>query len=255
MRQDIGIAILDVYTQDDLNACVSHLPKSDNIIIVSDTKNTIPNVFKVKRYGNGVPFATLRNWAISQFRLKGDIKHIFLISTNQIVKDVTIFNEIFNKIIKTAETFGTRLIFGPEVSVLSIEDDEKNIELTLSEKINSDFIYISNDIVSEIGYFDERFFNTKNLDVLDYIERLREKKLHTPTGFNPMIVGDIQTTRSKIQKTNYKEIDNRDKTVDASYAYFLHKYKYIPTQNDPKPVSNDDLMTTLEELQTNYGSK
>ena len=45
-------------------------------------------------------------------------------------------------------------------------------------------------------------FDTKNLDVLDYVERLREKKIHTPTGFNPMIVGDIQTTKSKIQKTN-----------------------------------------------------
>jgi hypothetical protein len=251
MRQDIGIAILDVYTQDDLTACVAHLPKTDNIIIVSDTKNTIPNVFNVKRYGNGVPFATLRNWAISQFRIQCDIKHIFLVSTNQITKDTT----IFDKVIKTAETFGTRVIFGPEVSVLSIEDDEKGIDLNLSEKINTDFIYISNDVVSEVGYFDERFFNTKTLDVLDYIERLREKKLHTPTGFNPMIVGDIQTTKSKIQKLNYKEMDDHDKTVDMSYAYFLHKYSYIPTQNDPKPVSNDDLMKTLEELQTNYGSK
>jgi hypothetical protein len=255
MKNDIGIAILDVYTQDDLTACVAHLPKTDNIIIVSDTKNIIPNGFKVKRYGNGVPFATLRNWAISQFRLQGDIKHIFLISTNQIIKDVTGFNEIFDKVIKTAETFGIRLIFGPEVSILSIEDDEKNIDLHLSEKINSDFIYISNDIVSEIGYFDERFFNTKNLDVFDYIERLRQKKIHTPTGYNPMIVGDIQKTRSSIQKTNYKEIENRDKGVDMSYAYFLHKYQYIPSQNDPKPVSNDDLMKALEELQTNYASK
>jgi hypothetical protein len=70
-----------------------------------------------------------------------------------------------------------------------------------------------------------------------------------------MIVGDIQTTKSKIQKPNYKEMVDRDKTVDMSYAYFLHKYRYIPTQNDPKPVSNDDLMKALEELQTNYGSK
>lgn len=255
MRDDIGIAILDVYTQDDLDACIAHLPKSENIIIVSDTKNTIPNIFKVKRYGNGVPFATLRNWAISQFRLQGDIKHIFIISTNQIIKDVTIFNEVFNKTIKTAETFGTRLIFGPEISALSIEDDEKGIDLNLSERINTDFIYISNDIVNEIGYFDERYYNTKNLDVLDYINRLREKNIHTPTGFNPMITGDIETTRSKIQKSNYKEMDSRDKTVDMSYAYFMHKHNYIPTQNDPKPVSNDDLMKALEGLQTTYGSK
>jgi hypothetical protein len=251
MRDDIGIGIIDVYTQDDLTACISNLPVTTNTILVSDTKNKLPDHFNIKRYGNGVPFATLRNWIISQFRLQGNINHIFIVNSNQITKDTT----IFDKIIKTAETFGTRLIFGPEVSILSIEDDEKNIELHLSEKINSDFIYISNNVVSEIGYFDERFFNTKNLDVLDYVERLREKKIHTPTGFNPMIVGDIQTTKSKIQKPNYKEMVDRDKTVDMSYAYFLHKYRYIPTQNDPKPVSNDDLMKALEELQTNYGSK
>jgi hypothetical protein len=251
MRNDIGIGILDVYTQDDLDACLSHLPKTTNLIVTSDTKNIIPSDYTTKRYGNGVPFATLRNWIISQFRLQSDIKHIFLISTNQIIKDDT----IFDKTIKMAETFGTRLVFGPEISILSIEDDEKGIELNLSDKINSDFIYVDNDIVSKIGYFDERFFNTKNLDVLDYIERLRENKIHTPTGFNPMVVGDIQTTKSKIQKPNYKEIGDRDKTVDMSYAYFLHKYKYIPSQNDPKPVSNDDLMAALEGLQTTYGSK
>lgn len=251
MRDDIGIAIIDVYTQDDLNACVSHLSTEKNILIVSDTKNKIPDNFKFKKYGNGVPFATLRNWAVTQFRLQGNINHIFLINTNQIVKDVN----VFDKIIKTSKIFGTKMIFGPETSDISIEDDKENIVLNLSKKINNDFIYISNDVVSKIGYFDERFFNTKDLDVLDYIERFRNEKMHTPTGYNPIFVGEIETTRSNIQKINYKNIENRDKTVDMAYAFFFSKYNYIPTQNDPKSVTNEDLLKSLEELQNNYGQK
>jgi hypothetical protein len=251
MRNDIGIAIIDVYSQSDLNSCLEYLSIANNKLIISDTKNKIPDEFNFKKYGNGVPFATLRNWAISQFRLQGDINHIFLVNTNQIVRDINVFDES----IKIAETFGTKVIFGPETSVLSIEDDEENVVLNLSEKINNDFIYISNDIVSEIGYFDERYLNTSHLDVLDYVERLREKKLHPPIGFNPMINGQIEKSQSKIQKTNYREIFDKDKTVDMSFGYFFHKYSYIPSQNDPKAVSNDVLVKELEELQQKYAKK
>lgn len=251
MRNDIGIAIIDVYSQDDLNSCLEYLSVVNNKLIVSDTKNKIPDVFNFKRYGNGVPFATLRNWAISQFRLQGNINHIFLINTNQIIKDINIFDEC----IKIAETFGTRVIFGPETNVLSIEDDEENVVLNLSEKINNDFIYISNDVISEVGYFDERYLNTSHLDVLDYVERLREKKMHPPTGFNPITMGQIEKSQSKIQKINYKDIYDKDKSVDMAYGYFFHKYSYIPSQNDPKPVSNDILVKELEELQEKYAKK
>jgi hypothetical protein len=251
MKDDIGIAIIDVYSQNDLNACLEYLSIVNNKLIVSDTKNKIPENFNFKRYGSGVPFATLRNWAISQFRLQGNINHIFLINSNQIIRDINVFNES----IKIANTFGTRVIFGPETSVLSIEDDKENIVLNLSEKINNDFIYISNDIVSEVGYFDERYLNTSHLDVLDYVERLREKKLHPPTGFNSMIDGQIEKSQSRIQKINYKEIHDKDKSVDMAYGYFFHKYSYIPSQNDPKPVSNDVLVKELEELQGKYAKK
>lgn len=251
MKGDIGIAIIDVYSQDDLNNCLEYLSIAHNKLIVSDTKNKIPDGFNFKRYGNGVPFATLRNWAISQFRLQGNINHIFLVNSNQLIRDINIFDET----IKIANTFGTKVIFGPETSVLSIEDDEENIVLNLSEKINNDFIYISNDVISEVGYFDERFFNTKDLDVLDYIQRLRDKKMHPPTGFHAIINGQIEKSQSKIQKINYREIYDKDKSVDMAFGYFFHKYSYIPTQNDPKPVSNDILVSELEELQQKYGKK
>jgi hypothetical protein len=249
MKNEIGIAILDVYTQEDLDLCYKSIPEGYNVLIVSDTKNKLPDC-EHKRYGNGVQFATLRNWAISQFRLKG-LKHFFLINSNQIIKNT----DIFENTIKIAEVFGTWAIMGTENSILSIEDDTNNLTLKLSDKANSNFMYIFSGIISNIGYFDERFFNTKELDITDFIIRMREKKLYPPTGYNPIIDNDVETTRSKIQKLNYKEIDNADKSVQMSYAYFVYKNKYVPTQNDPKSVSKDELMASLMEIQTNYGKK
>ena len=250
MKNKIGIGILDVYTQEDLNLCYDSIPEgTENVIIVSDTKNKLPDC-QHRRYGNGVQFATMRNWLISQFRLKG-LKHYFLINSNQIIKDP----DIFQKTIKTAEVFGIWSFLGTNNSNLVIEDDEHNVTLTLSEKINSDFIYLFNGIVTNVGYFDERFFNTKDLDVLDYVIRMREKKVFPPTGYNAIINSGLETTRSEIQKPNYREIENPDKSVQVSYAYFVHKNKYIPTQNDPKAVTKEELMASLEEIQKNYAKK
>jgi hypothetical protein len=247
---DIGIAIIDVYGQDDLNLCYDSIPEgTENVIVVSNTRNKLPDCER-KHFSAEIPFATLRNWAIINFRIK-KLKHFFLINSNQIIKDP----DIFQKTIKMAEVFGIWSFIGPNVSNLDIEDDEHNVTLTLSEKINSDFIYLFNGIVSNVGFFDERFFNTKDLDVLDYIHRMRDKKVYPPTGYNAIITNGIDKTRSKITKPNYKEIENADQSVNLSYAYFMTKYQYIPTQNDPKPVSKEDLMTSLEELQNNYAKK
>lgn len=250
MKNEIGIAIIDVYGQDDLNACYDSIPEGiENVIVVSDTKNKLPDCER-KQYGNGVPFATLRNWAINKFRIK-DIKHYFLINSNQIITDP----DIFDKTIKKAEIFGTWAFTGPANSILEIEDDEHDISLNLSDTLNSDFIYLFSGIVSNVGFFDERFFNTKDLDVLDYILRMRNKKVFPPTGYNAIIKDGLKTTRSKITKTNYKEIGDADQSINMSYAYFLTKYQYIPTQNDPKPVSKEELMTSLEEFQKNYAKR
>jgi len=249
--KDIGIAIIDVYEQDDLNACYNSIPKeAENVIVISNTRNKLPDCV-TKSYTSPVPFATLRNWAINYFRIQ-NIKHIFLINSNQIIND----SNIFEKTIKMANTFGIWCFFGPSDVKLSIEDDEENLTLSLSEQINSDFIYIFNGIVSNVGFFDDRYFNTKSLDVLDYILRMREKKVFPPTGFISTIQEGLSQTKGNIQKFNYKELEkDADQSVNMSYAYFLTTHKYIPSENDPPAVSNDILMSSLQELQTNYAKK
>lgn len=248
MNNEIGIAILDIYGQDDLNACWDSIPEGiENVIVVSDTNNNLPDCVR-KQYGNGVPMATLRNWAINHFRIKG-LKHYFLINSNQVIKNPNVFDEI----IKTASTFGTWFVLGPSSEkVTSIEDDEKNITLNLAPNITKDFIYIFDGVVSNIGFFDERYFNTLHMDILDYVLRMREKNIYPPTGYNVVYQKDIVTTRSAVKKPNYREMENADQSVNMTYAYFLTRHSYMPGNNDPKPVSNEDLLKSLEEIQKNY---
>lgn len=247
-KEEIGIGILDVYSQEDLNNCYNSISKDFKIYIASDTKNKIPDgVDNFRIYGNGVPFACLRNWLISQFRLNG-IKHIFLINSNQIIKD----SNIFENTIKKASVFGTWAMTGPAESIASIDDEEKGETLNISNKLNTDFIYLFNGIVSNVGYFDERFFNTKDLDVLDYVLRMRTKGVYPPNNYHPIIDKGIETSNSKLEKINHKEIQDADQSVHMSYAYFMFKYQYIPMQNEPAPVSREDLLKCLEEIQKNY---
>jgi hypothetical protein len=251
MREDIGIGIIDVYGQDDLNLCYDSLPEVSNIIIASDTNNKLPDC-KHRRYGNGVPFATLRNYIIHQFRLDEKIKHIFIISSNQIIKD----KNIFEKTISTAETFGTWAMTGPEKSVLSIEDDVTNSELKISDKVNPNFLYLFNGIISNVGFFDERYYNTDFLDVLDYIERMRLKKVYPSKNYNPIIDTEITVTNTPIKKPNFKDgLTQQDRSVELSYGFFMYNHKYIPNQNDQKSIERDVLMQELEDLQKNYGKK
>jgi hypothetical protein len=247
-KEEIGIGILDVYTQEDLNNCYNSIPKDLKVFVVSDTKNNIPeSVENYRVYGNGVPFASLRNWLISQFRIAG-LKHFFLINSNQIIKN----QNVFENIIKKASIFGTWAMVGPSESVVTIDDEEKNESLSISNKLNADFIYLFNGIVSNVGYFDERFFNTKDLDVVDYILRMREKKVYPPNNYHPIIEKDIDASSSTIQKINYKDMLNADQSVHMSYAYFMFKYQYIPLQNEPAPVPREELLKSLEEIQKNY---
>lgn len=253
-KEEIGIGIIDIYSSADLINCFNSIPQefknNKNLLIVSDTKNHTDIDYPVVKLSMGVQMASLRNWLLSQFRING-IKHIFLINSNQIIKNSNIFEEV----IKKAETFGTWFITGPEKTAVTLEDDDAKNAITLSTTLNSDFIYIYTGIINNIGYFDEKYFNTKDLDVVDYILKMREKKIYPPNHYYPMVSDGIDSSNSKIEKNNYIETLSDDKSVQMSYGYFFFKNKYIPKQNEPPAVSKEDLIASMEEIQKNYGKK
>lgn len=252
MKNEIAIGILDVYEQEDVNLCYSSIPEEykDNVFIASATKNKKPDSFggsAYKQFGE-VPFATLRNWLISQFRLN-EYKYYFIIHSNNSIKDP----EIFIKTIKIAETFGSWFLLNEGTKSLPLEDEETGVTLYASPELNSEFMFLFNGIVKNNGYFDERFFNTKEMDVLDYVIRLREKGLYSPAHYNLTISKEmLKKSYSSIKKIGFKDYPDNDKSVGLSYGYFMHKYKYIPGHNEPAGVTQEQLLESLQELQKKY---
>jgi hypothetical protein len=255
MKNQIGIGILDIYKQEMFDQLYNSIDPElqDNVFVTSTTNNSLPNK-QTKKYNLDISFAAMRNWLISQMRLK-ELKYYFLFDSNVLIDDPN----FFFKTIKLAQVFGTWMILGPGKNNIPIEDDTNNITLQVSQDLNSSFMFLYSGIVKNNGYFDERYFNTKNLDVLDYIIKLRQKNIYTPNNFHPTVSEGLISISSNIIKKNH--IDAFDifphdmpKDVQLSYAYFHHNHKYIPGHNDPKSVSEEQLLSSVEFLQKNYAN-
>lgn len=253
--KDIGIGILDLYSQEDLQNCWDSIPDKyknhddllTRVYITSNNNNKPVLGAQTRPYTTAVQLATMRNFLISQMRLR-NCKYYFLIHSNQVITD----SNIFENTIKLAETFGTWVILGASTDNIPLEDDEHNLTLNLSKNLNSEFMFIFSGIIKTFGYFDERYFNGKDIDVLDYILKLRSKKAYPPTNYHPTITSGLESGIGNINKLGFKDIPDNDKTVELSYAYFFNNHKYIPTQNEPAYVSNSELLNVMGEIQKNY---
>jgi hypothetical protein len=259
MNKEIGIGILDLYTQEDLQNCWDSIPDEyknhddllTRVFIVSNNNNKPLSGAQTKQYSTPVQMATMRNYLISQMRLYG-LKYYFLIHSNQIVKDPN----IFEKTLQLADTFGTWVITGASTDNIPLEDDEKGITLNLSKKLNTEFMFLFSGIIKTFGYFDERHFNGLDIDVLDYVIKLRNKQAYPPTNYHPTIPSSwLESGIGNINKIGFKDMPDESRDVQLSYAYFFNNHKYIPTQNDPPHVSQNDLLKNMEIIQSNYAKK
>jgi hypothetical protein len=200
MKDKIGIGILDIYDQTLLDQCYSSIPEElkQNVFIASAGNNKLPKESSNRKYTTEISLAAMRNWVLSQMRIR-DLKYYFILDSNVLIED----KEIFEKTIKIAQTFGTWMMTGPSDLPLPIEDDEVKVTLNVSLGLNTAFIFMYSGIVKNNGYFDERFFNTKNLDVLDYIIKLRQKKVYTPDNYTPIVQEGLKILPGQITKKNH----------------------------------------------------
>jgi len=254
INKEIGIGILDIYSDEDLQNCLASIPDDlkNNVVVVCN-KKTSKNCDR--HYSNDVSFATLRNYVLTQLRIKG-FKYYFILNSN-----VKIINsKIFEKTIDVANTFGTWFITGSGDNNVVLEDDTNNLILNISPTLNTNFIFLYSGIIKNFGFFDERFFDTKDFDVLDYIVKMRNKKVYPPNHYNPTIEkDDIEESISPIEKINFKDIkdigkDKMTRSMELTFAYFYHEHKYIPYQNDPVGVTQDELLKCMENLQKSYAN-
>jgi hypothetical protein len=255
MNNEIGIGILDVYSEQDYEKCYNSIPEIYKNNIISVSNKTVQKNTQIKNFTNQVSFATLRNYALTQLRIKG-FKYYFLINSNTSIKN----EKLFEKCINLANTFGTWFLCGPsEKGNTIIEDDESDLFLDVTPILNTNFIFMYSSIVKNFGFFDERYYNTKNLDVLDYILKMRASKIYPPNNYNPTInILDVEKSNSTIEKIKYSELGedskNWDKSMEISLGYFQYKHKYIPTINDPQNVSQEALLEFMQKLQEQYAN-
>ena len=83
---------------------------------------------------------------------------------------------------------------------LPLEDEETGNTLYASPQMNPEFMFIFGNIIKKVGYFDERFVNTRDLDVLDYIIKLRKAGLYPPENYNITIGNGMKKNFNKINK-------------------------------------------------------
>jgi hypothetical protein len=253
-KKKIGIAVLDIYSDKSLLDCIESLKSVSSDVstyIISNKINTLKHFKYDKKITHQVSMATLRNHCIAHFRCLG-LKYLFLINSNVVIKD----KNFIENTIKTAEVFGTWFMTGYQESPTHLDDSESNQSLCINTKLNTDFIFIRSGIVGNLGYFDERYVNTKDLDVLDYIIKARNIGIYPLHPFHPTVGNILNYNDSKIEKIGHSDIlDTNNKTVGFSYGYFYHQHKYIPDQDDTqKKITKDELMIFMGDLQKNYAT-
>ncbi len=253
---DIAVGILDIYTQEDLDSCLAAMPKNITLGIMSNTLNHhVPfakqSIAFTCRHTKEVSLATLKNDFVHYLRVNNPKKHIFFIHANQIIQNPNIFIDT----IQLAKTFGTWCITGPSKIVAEIEDDVTKLNATVTDIPNTGFLFVLDNLFDHVGFFEERYYNGKDLDTLDFINRLQKKGLAVPPSYYSCLSNGLTHTKSKMQKINYEEMDVANSpTLNFSYGIFLHLHQYIPGSDDSKQrcVKKEEMLEKLEILQKNY---
>lgn len=245
-----AIGILDLYDDESLKNVLSKVPENTYIAVISNRKNAYkPNVDKYISV-DSASLANMKNLLLYDFRIN-DLEYYFILHTDQVIES----SDIFEKIKKTSETFGTWFLTGhADNKTLDVEDDNGLI-LKLSQKLNSKFIFTFKGVVNNIGFFDERFVNTQDLDVKDYIHRLKNKNLYVSDGYYPTISINMVENKKTMENSYIKDFPNEDLMVRYSYGLFVHLHKYIPNHSDPTPKLESEVLQSVEFLQKNYAKK
>jgi len=249
----IGIGLLDLYDDDSLNEVLKKIPENFYTCVISNRITKIKND-KINNhvFVDKVSISHMRNLILHDFRIN-NLDYYFLIHTDQIIPD----SSIFEKIKSISDTFGTLFLLGHvDNNTLNIEDDN-GLVLKISKQINTKFIFTFKGIIKNFGFFDEQFINSHDLDVYDYIQKLRLKNLYPKEGYFPSISTEIKENKKKMTNFYIQDFPSEEGTVKYSYGYFLHKNKFIPNQQkiDYTPENDEHTLKTIEFLQKNYAKR
>lgn len=244
MKEDIGIGIIDIYQQQNLDSCLESIPDDlkNNIYIVSNTNNVIKN-FNYTRYDKEISFAGMRNKLLSQFRINKK-KYLFMMYSNYAVTE----KDFFESTIKNASTFGMWMMTGPGGNSFELEDEVSKNSLKISPELNGEVIFLFSGLIKKFGYFNEQLHSNNQLELLDFILKLRKEGLYPSNHFNPILDKGLYKVPSKMNKIN----QSKERADELSFGMFQHLHNFIPGYNDPPGITQEQLFSELERIQQIY---
>jgi hypothetical protein len=244
LNEDIGIGIIDVYQQQNLDSCLESIPEDlkDNVYIVSNTNNKIKN-FNHTRFDREISFACLRNQILSEFRLNKK-KYLFMIYSNYAITE----KDFFTDAVKSASLFGTWLMTGPSDNFIELEDEVSKTPLKISPELNAEVLFMFSGLVKKFGYFNEQLHSNNQLELLDYILKLRKEGLYPSNHFNPILHKGLYKVPCKLNKIN----SSKERADELTFGMFQHLHNYVPGFNDPPGITQEQLFQELERIQQTY---
>lgn len=245
MIEDIGIGILDIFTPEDLKRCLDSIPLNlkENVYVVSNS------TFQQTKFSNfsftkDCGISSLRNNILYHFQ-KTNKKYVFMLYSNLEILN----NNFFSDSVKKAHNFGTWFMTGPGKDSLPIEDESNQLILDVSPEIRGEAIFILTNLIKKIGYFNEQFLNSSNLEILDFTQKLRQIGAYPPFPFNSTLGEGLKINNKPDNKIKYK---TPSKVESLSYGLFQYLHNFVPGHNDPAGCTSNEMFKKVEEIQKNY---
>lgn len=256
MSKKIAIGIINTHDQETFTQCKNSLPDVDYVFDVHNTTKPLSNILSKNIYNRYMSYGGLSNIILREC-LAVDADYIFLIKSNIIVEDKTIFEDYIN----TAKIFGTWFMCGGSKSdkYLSIEDEITKKNLNLFENLTHNFIFMLKSHIKHCGFFNEGYTNidasdnVNCLEIYDYYSKIENKIQYLPKGYFP----DTETSLTKLTNTNKPSSrpglkTNNTNNITSIYGQFYYNNKFIPGQH--KTAKQEDTINILEKIQKIYGT-
>jgi glycosyltransferase involved in cell wall biosynthesis len=253
----IGVGIITYNRPEYYKSVLASIPrdKIDHLVVVNDgdfayaQKADAENVFCLqKQFG----VSKVKNLALKTL-LEKECKHLFLIEDDILIKDPNVFNQY----IETANFFGIHhLCFEAlkrnlDYLVYQTENPEKTLGVDFYFNPEAGFMYMHSNIVSKLGYFDEKYMNA--FEHIDFAYNLIDKKVAPPFWYFP----DIKDSRKFLSEiegsTENSTITNKEKykeNWDKSANHFIEKWGVFTNQIPRSSIEN--LEKSLNYLRKNY---
>jgi len=253
MKNKIGIGIVTTGREDFFKQCMLTLPGADYVVVIhnGDAYNwsDMPDNIDLKTYKEVSNVSINKNRALRSMMQNG-CDHIFLCEDDITFTD----RELCRKYINTAEESGIwHLNHGEDAPSNTLEYD--SIDVDFYTDMQSKWTYFHRNIITHIGYLDERF--NVNMSGKDHTYRICKAGLHPPFG----LFADCSNSGLSISDTDkdktfsvidYKSVEGI-KAIQDSYYLFLMKNQNTPEEIKLPPQSEID--ESLQMIQTNYSRK